>query len=265
MKNLTTITLLFCFLGITQAQEMYHTDISVVFDDVTFEEEVVLKTYPIVGYDTLYLINNELILEPIRLFVDSTFTFDGNTMEETLTTRKYYSVSDTVGIYPSTGKPQTLFKAPLNLSYPSGNPLQEEVGNLIPSESYKFNTIDAKVLLNTETMIEEMVESEIPCFQLHIGDEKYPMFQTDRYQSLITVEDANAMLKAKNISLVATCASQTGTIDFLQIKHRSEDYVAWVNDDKVDYSGSGDHIVFQVNMSVNQSLEWSTAVKVKVR
>jgi len=49
MKNLITITLLFCFLGITQAQEKYHTDTLVVFDDVTFEEEVKIITYPILS------------------------------------------------------------------------------------------------------------------------------------------------------------------------------------------------------------------------
>jgi|GEM_PF-4933201 len=128
-----------------------------------------------------------------------------------------------------------------------------------------LNTIDTIVSFDDVKYQEVVSVSSQPCFQLHIGDEKFRMFQTDRYQSLITLEDVNAMLKAKNISLVSTCASQTGTLDFLQIKHRSEDYVAWVNDDKVDYSVSGDQIGFQVNMSVNQSLEWSTAVKVKVR
>jgi len=209
-------------------------------------------------------------LKPIRIWVDTLFTFNDETFEESVTVHKHYSRRDTIGIdrYPS-GEPYSIYKSPVELKYPSHEPYfgpeGTNYGYINKSEMYMLNTIDTIVSFDDVKYKEIVSVSSQPCFQLHVGDEKFPMFQADRYQTLITVEDANAMLKAKNISLVSTCASQTGTIDFLQIKHRSEDYVAWANDDKVDYSISGDQIVFQVNMNINQSLEWSTAVNVRVK
>jgi len=245
------------FLGITQAQEKYHTDTLVVFDDVTFEEEIKIVIYPIVGYDTVQTNDSNYTLKPIRIWIDTLIMFNDETFEESVTVHKHYSRNDTIGIdyYPS-GEPYSIYKSPFELKYPSQEtyfgPEGTNFSYINKSEMYKLNTIDTIVSFEDVKYQEVVSVSRKPCFQLHIGDEKFPMFQTDRYQSLITVEDANAMLNAKNISLVSTCTSQTGTLDFLQIKHRSEDYVAWVNDDKVDYSVSGDQIGFQVRMNINQ-------------
>jgi len=45
-------------MHIDYAQEQYHTDTLVIFNDVTYEEEIKIHTYPFIGYDTLYSIKN---------------------------------------------------------------------------------------------------------------------------------------------------------------------------------------------------------------
>jgi len=73
---------------------------------------------------TLYIpLKMDMILEPIRLRIDTLVVFNDQIFEETVSVHKYFSRADTVGVdlYPS-GVPYSIYTSPVELKFPSGEP-----------------------------------------------------------------------------------------------------------------------------------------------
>jgi hypothetical protein len=123
-----------------------------------------------------------MILEPIRLWVDTLVVFNDQTFEETMSVHKYYSKEDTIGIdlYPS-GIPHSIYSSPVELKFPSEEPYFGPEGYyneyIKKNEMYLLNRLDTVVYFDDQTMTEKMKTKETACFDIQIGVLKIPLFK----------------------------------------------------------------------------------------
>jgi len=94
---------------------------------------------------------------------------------------------------------------------------------------FLLNELDTIVYFDDETMTEKVETEAKACFDIRIGDIKFPLFQGDDYVGELTVDQVNQMLNSITVSIVSNCESQIGKLNSLSIKDGNNVFTSWAN------------------------------------